>query len=129
MKQIPRISESEWELMKVLWRQAPLSSQQIMDELGSLQGQDQWHPNTVKTLLARLVKKGALRYITRGRAYLYEPQISERECVGDASRSFLERVFGGSLQPLLAHFVENEELTSQEIEELKKLLNKPSRKK
>lgn len=115
--------------MKVLWRQAPLSSQQIMDELGSLQGQDQWHPNTVKTLLARLVKKGALRYITRGRAYLYEPQISERECVGDASRSFLERVFGGSLQPLLAHFVENEELTSQEIEELKKLLNKPSRKK
>jgi BlaI family penicillinase repressor len=80
------------------------------------------HPKTVKTLLNRLVKKGALGFTKEGRAYLYEPLVAERDCVTAESTSFLERVFGGSLQPMLAHFVESRKLSPAEIAELKRLI-------
>jgi BlaI family penicillinase repressor len=89
-----------------------------------------WHPKTARTLLARLVKKKALDYEPRGRSYVYEPRLSEAECVDAASRSFLERVFGGALKPMLAHFVEKQKLTPEELKELSNLLKpgKPGRK-
>lgn len=126
MFSIPRISETEWEVMKVLWRQSPLSAGKIIELLRS--ADPSWHEQTVKTLLNRLIKKRALGFRKKGRAYLYQPLVSEVECVNAVSDSFLERVFGGSLQPLLAHFVESRDLSSGEIAELKRLLNKKERK-
>jgi BlaI family penicillinase repressor len=70
------------------------------------------------------VKKGALGFAKQGRAYLYYPKMAEADCVTEASRSFLDRVFGGSFQPMLAHFVEHNQLTGAEIRELKALLKK-----
>lgn len=105
--------------MKICWATSPVSAQEIIKLAGV---QDEWHPKTVKTMLNRLVKKGALGFKKEGRAYLYEPLVAERDCVTAESKSFLERVFGGSLQPLLAHFVENQKLSPQEINELKTLL-------
>jgi BlaI family penicillinase repressor len=119
MSQTPRISEAEWKIMKICWATSPVSAQEIIKLAGV---QDEWHPKTVKTMLNRLVKKGALGFKKEGRAYLYEPLVAERDCVTAESKSFLERVFGGSLQPLLAHFVENQKLSPQEINELKTLL-------
>jgi len=119
MATLPRISETEWEVMKVLWAKAPLSAQEIIEALSQ---QDVWHPKTVKTLLNRLVRKKALGFTQEGRAYLYRPLVAEGECVSAVSASFLERVFGGSLKPMLAHFVHRRKLSAKEIQELKRLL-------
>jgi BlaI family penicillinase repressor len=120
MKIVPRISETEWEVMKVVWTQAPCAAGEIIDALS--RRDPTWHPKTVKTLLNRLVKKKALGFSKEGRAYVYRPLVREEECVDAASESFLERVFGGSLKPMLAHFVERKKLSPEEIRELKRLL-------
>ena len=120
MKTIPKISETEWEVMQVLWAESPLAAQDIIARLAA---HDDWHPKTAKTLLNRLVKKKALGFKPEGRAYLYRPLVTETECVAAVSDSFLDRVFGGSLTPMLAHFVEHKRISAAEIRELKRLLN------
>ena len=120
MKKVPRISETEWELMKVVWAEAPCSAGQIIEAL--TRRDPTWHPRTVKAFLNRLVRKGALGFREEGRAYYYRPLVKKEDCVDAASASFLERVFGGSLKPMLAHFVERKKLSAEEIRELRRLL-------
>ena len=122
MKKTPRISETEWEVMKVVWTGAPCTASQVIERL--TRADPTWHPKTVKAFLNRLVTKRVLGFRKEGRAYLYRPLVRESECVAAASESLLERVFGGSLKPMLAHFVERQKLTPQEVEELKELLEK-----
>lgn len=117
---MPKISETEWEVMKVVWSRSPLSAAEIIDAL--MKADSTWHPKTAKTLLNRLVKKKALGFKKEGRAYLYRPLVQEADCALAESESFLDRVFGGSLKPMLAHFVERRKLSAQEIQELKRLL-------
>jgi len=105
--------------MKVLWKRSPLGANDIIEELCKT---EQWHPKTVKTLLNRLIKKGALEFTQEGRAYSYRPAVSEAECATAASEAFLSRVFGGSLKPMLAHFVDHKRLSTKEIKDLKRLL-------
>jgi BlaI family penicillinase repressor len=126
MNHVPRISETEWEVMKIIWRQSPLSAGQVID--GLRETDRSWHEQTVKTLLNRLIKKRALGFRREGRAYWYRPLVSEAECIKAASKSFLERVFGGSLQPLLAHFVGSHPLSGKDINELTRLLKRKERK-
>ena len=121
MKKIPRISETEWQVMNVVWQQAPCSASRIIEALN--QDGASWHPKTVKAFLNRLVKKKALGFKLDGRAYLYHPLVRQSECAEAASQSFLQRVFGGSFQPMLAHFVARKRLSREEIRELKKLLD------
>lgn len=121
MKKTPKISETEWEIMKVLWSKAPCSASEVIDTL--MAADPSWHPKTIKTFLTRLVSKGALGFQKEGRAYVYLPLVKQEECVAAESESFLDRVFGGSLKPMLAHFVERKKLTSAEIRELRKLLD------
>ena len=121
----PRISDTEWEVMQAVWTGHPCSAQEIIARL--VESDPTWHPNTAKTLLARLVKKRALAYIQDGRAYRYQPLVTEAECQAVASESFLQRVFGGSLKPMLAHFVANRKLSVGEIKELKNLLEQKGR--
>ena len=106
--------------MKVVWAQSPCSAGQIIEVL--VQQDSTWHPKTVKAFLNRLVRKGALGFKKEGRAYFYRPLVKEEDCVAAASESFLERVFGGSLKPMLAHFVERKKLSAEEVRELKQLL-------
>lgn len=119
MKKVPRISESEWQVMKVLWDRSPLSASEVVDALAGTQ----WKPKTIKTLLNRLVQKKAVGFEQEGRAYRYYPLVAEQACVRAESRSFLRRVYGGALMPMLAAFLEEEQLTSEEIKELKKILD------
>jgi BlaI family penicillinase repressor len=125
MNRKSRISEAEWQVMKVLWARSPLPAQDIIQALST---RDDWHPKTVKTLLNRLIKKGVLGFRKEGRAYLYRPLVTEAECAAAESESFLDRVFGGSLKPLLAHFAETRKLSPAEIAELKRLLKKSEEK-
>lgn len=126
MKLVPRISDTEWEIMRILWLKHPLTANEIIEELAVTDSG--WHPKTARTLLARLVQKGALGYKADGRTYVYSPLVSEADCVTTASESFLDRVFGGSLKPMLLHFVERQKLTRKDLVELEKLLdeNPPS---
>ena len=123
MRKIPRISETEWEVMKVVWASAPCSADQIIQALR--QTDPSWHPRTVKAFLNRLVKKHALGFSKEGRAYVYRPLVHREDCVDAASESFLDRVFGGSLKPMLAHFVQRDKLSPDEIRELRRLLKNP----
>jgi BlaI family penicillinase repressor len=120
MKRVPKISETEWEVMKVVWAKAPCTASEVIAAL--LSTDPSWHPKTIKTFLNRLVGKKALGFRKEGRAYLYRPLVTENECVNAVSETFLERVFGGALKPMLAHFVERKKLSTKEIRELKKLL-------
>ncbi len=122
MKKIPRISEAEWELMKVVWAQGSCSAAEIVEAL--MRGDPKRHPKTIKTYLNRLVAKKALGFRREGRGYLYRPLVSQNDCVKAVSQSFLQRVFGGSLRPMLAHFVEQKKLSPKEIEDLKRVLDK-----
>jgi len=124
MGRSPNISEAEWHVMRVLWARAPRTAAEVVDAVAEAQC---WHPRTVKTLLSRLVRKGAVRYEAQGRGYLYAPAVSEAACVRAESESFVERVFGGALSPMLAQFIEHTPLRPEEIEELKRLLEQKER--
>lgn len=120
MKRSPGITDTEWKIMRVLWDKSPLTAGEILD---ALQADDpSWHPKTAQTLIGRLVKKGALGFKGKGRSYLYHPLLAEEDCVDQESDSFLERVFGGSLKPMLVHFIEHRKLSAREIKELRKIL-------
>ncbi len=121
MRTVPKITDTEWEIMRVVWARHPATAAEIIEQLSATDAS--WHPKTARTLLARLVRKKALDYEPQGRLYVYEPLVTERECVAAASESFLERVFGGSLKPMLAHFVERQKLTKKDLEELRGLLD------
>lgn len=121
MKSMPKISESEWLVMKEIWGQHPITANDIVFALSDT---TTWSPKTIKTLLTRLVKKGAVGYETGGREYHYFPLVEESVLVKEESRSFLQRVFGGTIKPMLATLVESEDLSAEDIEELKRILEK-----
>jgi BlaI family penicillinase repressor len=120
MRAAPKITETEWEIMRVIWTKHPVTATEVIDQL-STPGSS-WHPKTTRTLLSRLVKKKALRSQAEGRSYVYEPLVTEEQCIASASESFLDRVFGGSLKPMLAFFLQQQKLTREELKELSDLL-------
>ncbi|MBN1997813.1 BlaI/MecI/CopY family transcriptional regulator [candidate division KSB1 bacterium] len=122
---VPRISDAEWRIMKLLWDKSPRTSNEIIEILDAAEGVD-WNPKTIKTLLNRLVNKGALVYEKSGRSYLYLPKVGEKECKRLERQSFLDRVYSGSLKPMLAAFLEDENMTQSDIDELKKILDQKS---
>jgi len=123
---IPRISEAEWEVMRIIWQKYPVSSAQIVEAFSS--EADPWSVSTIKTLLTRLGKKGVLKHTVKGRARLYSPRFTEPQCVAAASESFLIRVFRGALQPMLAHFIERKTFTPRELKELEEILTRQKQK-
>jgi BlaI family penicillinase repressor len=129
MNDVPQITETEWEVMRVIWSKHPATAAEVIERLCA--ADPTWHPKTARTLLARLVRRKALGFERRGRAYVYEPLVTECECVAVASESFVTRFLGGSLKPMLAHFVEARRLTREDLEELRNLLenkNEPGKK-
>ncbi|HET9836173.1 MAG TPA: BlaI/MecI/CopY family transcriptional regulator [Rhodanobacteraceae bacterium] len=121
---IPTISEAESRVMEVLWRQAPRSSEEIV---AGLQRTSDWHEKTIRTLLGRLLRKGAVRAEREGRRYLYAPVLTREQWQAQESRSLLDRVFGGRVGPLLAHFSRSEKLSAKDIAELRKLIDEIER--
>lgn len=120
MCEIPKISEAEWEVMKIVWsKSSPSTANDIVDALIDVAD---WKPNTIKTLINRLVKKKALGYKEEGRLYLYYPLVSQAECIKSETKSFVKRVFGGALQPMLVSFLQEEKLSPDEVEELKRII-------
>lgn len=117
----PEISNSEWQVMNVVWELQPVTANTVIQKLATA---NDWTPATVRTFLHRLVKKGALTYEKDGNRYQYRAGVSKRATIKQASRSFLTSVFGGQSGPLLTHFVKSSKLSADEVKELRELLEK-----
>lgn len=120
MKKLPQISEAEYEVMKVVWAYAPISTSQVVEKLTAVSS---WSPKTIQTMLLRLVKKGALSNRKEGRVFIYTPLVLEDEYRTGASRKFLDRFYGGDLNSMVLNFVKDDQLSAAEIEELKAILD------
>lgn len=116
-----RASESEMQVLSALWDDAPQTAADLTRRIGTING---WTQATVKTLLARLVQKGAVTAEADGRRYLYRPAIDRAEAVGEESQRFVDRLFGGRVSPLIAHLAEREALSDADIAEIEALLRK-----
>lgn len=121
----PAISEAESRVMELLWRNAPRSSEELA---AALQPDTGWHENTVRTLLNRLVRKGAAQAKREGRRYLYSPVLTREAWQTRESRSLLDRVFGGRVAPLLVHFSRHEKLSAKDVAELRELIDRLEKK-
>ncbi len=118
-KNIPRISDAEWQVMKVLWKKSPLTAAEIIEKIIP---ETKWSRKTVHTLIRRLVQKKVLG-VKKYNPYMYFPLLEEKLCMKEETKTFLEKVYNGSLQLLMANFLKNEKLSKQEINELKELLD------
>ncbi len=117
----PKVSEAEWQVMNVLWEQSPLTVKEIVAVLSQ---RTDWHLETIRTLVNRLEKKGAIGYQKQGRRYHYYPLLSQEQCVRQEAESILTRTGPAVLKPLLSAFIEQESLSEAQIEELRQLLDK-----
>ena len=120
MTRLVQISDAEWVVMEVLWGAGSATAADVIAELA--QARD-WNHRTIRTLLTRLVDKGALEAKRAGHRYVYRPAVSRERCVRQESRSFLEKVFAGDTAELLLHFVRDAKITPDQIERLRKLLD------
>jgi predicted transcriptional regulator len=114
-----QISEAESIVMEVLWQRSPRSAEDVVAELAS---EHDWQEPTIKSLLNRLLKKGAVRAEKDGRRYLYIAVLKREDWVHGQSRSLLDRLFDGRVAPLVAHFSEKGKLSRKDIAELKRLV-------
>ncbi|WP_042462004.1 BlaI/MecI/CopY family transcriptional regulator [Neobacillus dielmonensis] len=120
MREIPQISEAEYEVMKVVWEYEPISTPEVVERLAK---ESDWKPNTIHTLLSRLVKKKALQARKAGRAFIYTSLVEKHEYVEQKSKSFLQQFFGGTIHSMVLNFIENDQLSNEDISELKKILS------
>ena len=114
-----QISEAESVVMDVLWRQHPLGADEVAAALAS---QQDWQEATIKTLLNRLLNKGAISAQKDGRRFLYSPELKREDWVQAESRGLLDRLFDGRVAPLVAHFSQHRKLSRKDIAELRKLI-------
>ena len=120
------ISESEWEVMTLVWSASPVPAAELVDQLSKKKG---WAARTTRTLLERLVAKGALTFDLDGKRYLYRPAVTMAECVRRESRTFLDRVFGGKSSVMRLHLVGLHTKTMAEIADLRRLLKQKEKEK
>jgi BlaI family penicillinase repressor len=114
-----QISPAEWDVMAAVWESGSTTAAEVIACLGE---SHDWSHRTIRTLLARLVEKGALKYTADGKAYIYRPAVTREQCVRQEGRTFMNKVFGGDVGALLVHFVEDAQLSPDKIEKLRQLL-------
>jgi BlaI family penicillinase repressor len=113
------ISEAESVVMEVLWRASPIATE---DVVAALEPQGKWQESTVKTLINRLLKKGAINARKDGRRYLYSPVLTRKAWLSEESTGLLNRLFGGRVAPLVAHFSQQRKLSKKDVADLKRLI-------
>ncbi len=119
MKESMSISDAESVVMEVLWRRSPIATEEVISALARQQA---WQDSTIKTLLNRLLKKGAIRATKDGRRYLYSPVLQRVQWLSTESKSLLDRLFGGRVAPLVTHFSQHRKLSKKDIAELKRVI-------
>lgn len=125
MSALPQISEAEFEIMKVIWKNAPISTTEITERLTKTTS---WSPKTIQTLIKRLVMKRAITYHKQSRVFVYTPLVQENEYIGHESNSFLKRYYNGDITAMLSAYIENDKLSETDIESLRSILFNGSKK-
>lgn len=120
MNRLPQISEAEFEVMKIVWQYAPISTNEITKRLVKTTS---WGPKTIQTLIKRLTNKGALTYEKEGRVYVYTPLVKENEYISQQSNSFLRRFYDGDITAMLSAYIKNDKLSAEEIGTLRSMLD------
>ncbi len=121
MKRTPKISEAEWDVIKVLWSASPATANDLVKRLS---GKTHWKRETIRTLINRVVQKKAVGFEKKGRQYHYFPLVTETKCVRAETKSFIKRFGSGSVEPMLATFVEEQNLSPEKISKLRRILKK-----
>ena len=121
MSALPQITEAEYEVMKIVWKYAPINTNEITEKLLATSS---WSAKTIQTLIKRLVNKGALAYEKNSRVFVYTPLVKESEYISQESNSFLNRYYDGDITAMLSAYIENDKLSETEIETLRSLLSK-----
>lgn len=124
MNHLPQISEAEYEVMKVLWKHAPINTNEVTDMLTKTIG---WNPKTVHTLLKRLAQKGAITYQKEGRVFVYTPVVKEDEYLNKANDHFLNQFYNGKISSMVTNYMNSDHMEPDELNELRKLLLKGSK--
>lgn len=114
-----RISDAELPIMEALWDQSPASSEELFSLIGEAQG---WQYPTLRTLVNRLLTKGAIEAVKEGRRNVYKPIWSREDWVSQQSSHLLDRLFGGRLSALVSHFAQQQPLTAEDRKALSKLI-------
>ena len=115
-----RVSDAELEVMEALWSAGtPLTATEVAERVGPERG---WSLATVKTMLSRLLAKGAVSYRDEGRRYFYSAAIARDSYVGRESRRFVDQLFGGRLSPLVARLAEADALDEDDIAAIERIL-------
>lgn len=125
MSALPQISEAEYEVMKIVWKYAPINTNEITEKLLATSS---WSAKTIQTLIKRLVNKGVLTYEKNSRVFVYTPVVKESEYISQESNSFLNRYYDGDITAMLSAYIENDKLSETEIETLRSLLSKRGKK-
>ena len=125
MSALPQISEAEYEVMKIVWKYAPINTNEITEKLLATSS---WSAKTIQTLIKRLVNKGVLTYEKNSRVFVYTPVVKESEYISQESNSFLNRYYDGDITAMLSAYIQNDKLSKTEIETLRALLSKSSKK-
>jgi predicted transcriptional regulator len=116
---VERLGDGEYQVMEVLWREAPLTAAEVADRVPV---ERRWSIRTVKTMLSRLLAKGVLSHEEDGRRYLYRPAVRRDDYVSEMSGRLIDGMFGGRITPLVAHLAERDRLSDRDIEEIEALL-------
>ena len=124
MHALPHISGAEFEVMKIVWKSAPINTNEITERLLKTTS---WSAKTIQTLIKRLVTKGALTYEKQGRVFVYTPLVEENEYISQQSNSFIKRFYDGDISAMLSSYLENNQLSETELNHLRSLLSKKSR--
>lgn len=120
MSKLPQISEAEFEVMKVIWKYAPISTNEVTEKLTQT---TDWSPKTIQTMLKRLVTKKALTYEKQSRVFVYTPLVPETEYIRQESNSFLNKYYNGNIVSMLTSYLEDDKLSKTEIDTLRHLLS------
>lgn len=121
MKRLPQISEAEYQVMKVVWNHTPVNTNQVVEYLSHT---SKWNPKTIQTMLLRLVKKGALAKEKDGRVFVYTPLVLEDEYRTGVSHAFLKQFYNGALGSMVLNFIQQDQLSQEEIHQLKEILDR-----
>lgn len=121
MDHLPQISEAEYEVMKVLWNYAPISTNEVTDQLTKT---TDWNPKTIHTLLKRLVQKGAITYKKEGRVFVYTPIVEEKEYLKKENDHFLDRFYNGKISSMVTSYINSDHISKEDLAELRTLLLK-----
>lgn len=121
MNSLPQISQAEFEVMNIIWKYAPISTNEVVNQLSCHR---QWSPKTIQTMLSRLEKKGVITHKKESRIFVYSPVIPKEVYREAEGKSFLKRFFDGAVSQMMVSYLDNNHLTSDDINELQAILDK-----